>query len=91
MTRKEIKNKIQELKNQYMEACEDIAIRCEEEGYPANGSNYDLRCSSLWESSYQDEIEMLYEELEELEDEEFSPQTMEDKMHEVGMSWHDFL
>ena len=43
-------NRTQELANlynQYLAECEDIADQCELEGYPRNGSNYDLRVSEL--------------------------------------------
>ena len=33
----------QEKEKEFSEICEDIARECEEEGYPANGENYDLR------------------------------------------------
>ena len=33
----------QEKEQEFSEICEDIASGCEEEGYPANGENYDLR------------------------------------------------
>lgn len=38
-------DKICELEKQYREECKEIAEQCEAEGYPANGSNYELRCS----------------------------------------------
>ena len=41
--------KICVLEEQYAEECEKIAEMCEEEGYPAHGSNYDLRCESVRE------------------------------------------
>lgn len=34
-----------ELEKAYQEECQKIAEQCEAEGYPANGSNYDLRCA----------------------------------------------
>ena len=37
----------EEAVKQYKEECEEIAIQCEEEGYPSNGSNYDLRVAAL--------------------------------------------
>lgn len=37
---------------QYDADCADIALQCEEEGLPAYGSTYDLRCASLWEDHY---------------------------------------
>lgn len=39
----------EEMYEAFLEDCEEIAYDCEEEGYPAYGSNYDLRCESLWE------------------------------------------
>ena len=36
-----------ELEKQYREECQEIAEQCEAEGYPANGSNYELRCSEV--------------------------------------------
>lgn len=36
-------NGLSELYDQYLTACEKIAEECENESYPANGSNYDLR------------------------------------------------
>lgn len=41
------------LNSMYTEQCEDISDECETEGYPSNGSNYDLRCESLGDSYYQ--------------------------------------
>lgn len=38
-------DKICELEKQYREECKEIAEQCEAEGYPANGSNYELRCA----------------------------------------------
>lgn len=35
--------------NEYKAECEEIAELCEEEGYPSNGSNYELRIAGLWE------------------------------------------
>lgn len=40
----------------YKKECENIAINCEAEGYPAYGSNYDLRCSQLWEDYYKPQL-----------------------------------
>lgn len=31
---------------EYTSECAVIAIQCEEEGYPSNGSNYELRCAA---------------------------------------------
>ena len=35
-----------ELEADFEEECEEIAFQCELEGYPAHGSNYELRCES---------------------------------------------
>lgn len=40
----------EEIIKSYKEECERIAEECEAEGYPSNGSNYDLRCENLWNS-----------------------------------------
>ena len=50
----------------YNEDCEAIAEQCEAEGYPANGSNYELRCAQL----EQDYPELFGEGDEEEEDDE---------------------
>lgn len=42
-------DKICELEKQYREECQEIA----EQGYPSNGSNYELRCESA--RAYYDE------------------------------------
>lgn len=39
-------NKICELEQQYRDECQEIAEQCEAEGYPSNGSNYELRCEN---------------------------------------------
>ena len=41
------------INSMYTEECEDISSECEAEGYPSNGSNYDLRCENLGNSYYQ--------------------------------------
>ncbi len=41
------KAELDALYQQYNAECEDIADQCELEGYPRNGSNYDLRVSEL--------------------------------------------
>lgn len=46
-------DKICDLEQQYREECEDIAEQCEAEGYPSNGSNYELRCENA--RAYYDE------------------------------------
>lgn len=50
--------KIKCLEKAFKAECEEIALECEEEGYPSHGSNYDLRCSSLWER-YEEEYDYL--------------------------------
>ena len=35
------------LYDQFLSECEEIAEECEAEGYPAQGSNYDLRVEQL--------------------------------------------
>lgn len=46
-------DKICSLEKQYREECQEIAEQCEAEGYPSNGSNYELRCESA--RAYYDE------------------------------------
>ena len=41
------------INSMYTGQCEDISSECEAEGYPSNGSNYDLRCENLGNSYYQ--------------------------------------
>ena len=38
---------LEEAYDEYIEACEDIAREWEAEGYPAHGSNYELRVAEL--------------------------------------------
>lgn len=66
MTAKEIKKEIEKLENEYSEECKAIAEGCEEEGYPAHGENYDLRCESAYNSYYKAKIDDLYDALYEL-------------------------
>lgn len=47
------------LMREYIEACDEIAAQCREEGYPDHGSNYELRTESLWEEYYLPAIEAL--------------------------------
>ena len=47
-----------ELEQQYLDECEEIAEQCEAEGYPANGSNYDLRCAEV-RKYYDEQIEII--------------------------------
>ena len=62
MKKEEIMKKIDLLYAEYKEECEDIAEGCIEEGYPSNGSNYELRSSSLWDDYYKEQI-YFYESL----------------------------
>lgn len=39
-------DKICELEKAYQNECQEIAEQCEAEGYPSNGSNYELRCEN---------------------------------------------
>lgn len=52
------------LEYEYAQECGEIADQCAEEGYPSNGSNYDLRCENT--RRYYDEqialIDSKYEE-----------------------------
>lgn len=41
------------LEQEYLDECVEIAEQCEAAGYPANGSNYNLRCAKARE--YYDE------------------------------------
>lgn len=62
--KKEDIEKICRIESAYLDECEEIAEECELEGYPANGSNYELRCSEA--RKYYDEqlalIDSKYEE-----------------------------
>lgn len=49
-------NAICELEKAYLDECHEIAEQCEAEGYPANGSNYDLRCAEA-RKYYDEQIE----------------------------------
>lgn len=60
MTREERDRKVDELYNQFLAECEEIADQCEEEGYPSHGSNYDLRCDDAW-NWYKPAIDELYD------------------------------
>lgn len=51
-------DKICELEQQYINECKEIAEQCEAEGYPANGSNYELRCSEA-RKYYDEQIEII--------------------------------
>ncbi len=47
-----------ELEQQYRNECQEIAEQCEAEGYPTNGSNYNLRCSEV-RKYYDEQIETI--------------------------------
>ena len=47
-----------ELEKGYLDECQEIAEQCEAEGYPTNGSNYDLRCSEV-RKYYDEQIETI--------------------------------
>lgn len=51
-------DKICELEKQYREECKEIAEQCEAEGYPANGSNYELRYAEV-RKYYDHEFELI--------------------------------
>ena len=51
-------DKICELEKAYQEECQEIAEQCEAEGYPANGSNYELRCADA-RKYYDEQIEII--------------------------------
>ena len=38
---------LEDLYDQYLEECRQISEQCVEEGYPSNGSNYELRVEAL--------------------------------------------
>ena len=68
--KKEDIEKISRLEAAYIDECEEIADQCELEGYPANGSNYDLRCSEA-RKYYDEQLELIdskYEEEERYEE-----------------------
>ena len=51
-------DKICELEKAYQEECQEIAEQCEAEGYPANGSNYELRCADT-RKYYNEQIKII--------------------------------
>ncbi len=65
-TRQEIEAEIKDLYSQYKEDCKDEERQCEAEGYPSNGSNYELRCTDNWNRFYAEWLESLEQELAEL-------------------------
>lgn len=64
--RKEDIEKICEIERAYLEECRDIAEQCEAEGYPAHGSNYDLRCAEA-RKYYNEQLEAIDSKYEEEE------------------------
>lgn len=64
--KKEDIEKICRLEAAYIDECEEIADQCELEGYPANGSNYDLRCSEA-RKYYDEQLELIDSKYEEKE------------------------
>lgn len=64
--KKEDIEKICRLEAAYMDECEEIADQCELEGYPAKGSNYDLRCSEA-RKYYDEQLELIDSKYEEEE------------------------
>lgn len=61
--RLELIYKISELNKLYNKECEEIALGCEEEGYPAHGTNYELRCEAAYKW-YEEQIEYLEYEIQ---------------------------
>ena len=55
--------KLNELRKLYDKECEEIALGCEEEVYPANGTNYELRREKVLEW-YKEQIEYLEYEIQ---------------------------
>lgn len=53
------------LESEYMEECEKIKSQCEEEGYPAMGENYDLRCENT-RRAYDEQIALIDSKYEEV-------------------------
>lgn len=58
----EKEKKEKELLEEYDKEREDIEEMCIEEGYPGKGSNYELRCSQLWEEYYLPSLQYYYPE-----------------------------
>lgn len=56
----ELKKEIAALESHFKEECEEIADSIEENGGYSHGSDYELRCSSLYFSCYDEELEELY-------------------------------
>lgn len=51
-------DKICELEKAYQDECQEIAEQCKTEGYPVNGSNYELRCADA-RKYYDEQIEII--------------------------------
>ena len=49
----------QELLEAFDAECVDIADQCEEEGLPAHGSTYDVRCAHIWENYYLPDLQYI--------------------------------
>ena len=74
--KKEDIEKICRLEATYIDECEGIADQVELEGYPTNGSNYDLRCSEA-RKYYDEQLELIdskYEEEKKMKKYEFLEQ-----------------
>lgn len=56
----DLKCEIDALESHFKEECEEIADSIEEAGDYSHGSDYELRCSSLYSSCYDEELEELY-------------------------------
>ena len=52
------------LESDFLEECEEIALECEKEGFPGNGSNYDLRCGET-RKYYDEQIQLIVDRYEE--------------------------
>ena len=59
INQKQEKERVQYLEHEYEEGCKYIEFQCEEEGYPARGCNYELRCAEA-RKSYDAEIEEIF-------------------------------
>lgn len=56
--KKEDIEKICEIERAYLEECAEIEEGCEKEGYPSNGSNYDLRCEAA-RKYYDEQLDLI--------------------------------
>ena len=59
MTNANANTKLDALMEAYRQECREISDLCVEEGYPSHGSNYEVRCASLWEDMYREDYESL--------------------------------